>query len=265
MPRLTPSLLSRPLPLLVRVACFLAAAVASLPSPAAAQTPPPPPPAKLRFLFIDENPGGYALKVGEHYRTVSSTPYAISPVVTPPAPGPLELYRVSPLPSPETGQPVRVKILALSPPASLRAALVIVTPRRPDPGSPAPVSWEVEYIDDAPSAYPAGSLRVINRAPGPLAAQFGAHQIQLEAGRTTVVRPQPDRRNRVFTKIAALSGSGWQLINDSITVLRPDHRVTGLFFHSASGMRHFYTAEELREMGGAPPPTHVWLTYSDAP
>ena len=37
-----------------------------------AETAPPPP--KLRFLFLDETPGHYALKVGVNFRQVSANP-----------------------------------------------------------------------------------------------------------------------------------------------------------------------------------------------
>lgn len=226
-----------------------------------AQPATPKPPAKLRFLFLDETAGAYAVKLGNDYRQISSTPYAISPVFTPPNGSPLEIYKTNPIADP-AGKITRVRIATVTPPTNTTSALIIITPRPAPADSTTGPIYNVEFIDNDPQTYPVGSMRVLNRGQALMAAQLGAEQIVVQPGATQVVTPNTDRRHRVLIKVAAQSPEKWELLTDSIAVIRAKERVTGIFFYSPSGMRHFYTPEEIEE-NGPPLPGHFWLTYSD--
>ncbi len=223
----------------------------------------PPPPARLRFLFLDESPGFYALKLDDkNFRQVSANPYEISAPYVPGSTAPMEIYKVSSTVDPVTGVPRRIKIATFSPPNSTPSALVVVTPR--PPATPdAPLDFKVEIIDCNPADFPGGSIRVVNRGRGNLAAQFGATRITAQPGETKVVTPVADARNRILSKVAAEEASGWQMLSSTFVVLRPDERVFGIFVYSPGGLRHTRTPQEIAEFG-PPPPGHFWLTFSDS-
>lgn len=232
--------------------------------PASAQSgpPAPPPPAKIRFLFLDETAGYYALRIGkESYRQVSANPYEISAPYTPANLEPHELYKVSTTVDPVTRIPRRIKIGTFTPPSNTPSVLIVVTPR-PPAAPDAPLDFKIEVIDCNPADFPGGSIRIVNRGHGGVAAQFGATRVVAQPGETKIVRPVVDARNRVFSKIAAEESTGWKLLSDSLTVVRPNERVFGIFVYSPSGMRHTRTPQELAEFG-PPPPGHFWLTFSD--
>lgn len=222
------------------------------------------PPAKLRFLFMDESAGDYFVAVGKNFQLISSTPYAISSPFTPASVEPLVIYKAAAIPDPITGEKERVEIARFTPPANTASALVMITPRPRPAGSTEPFSYGVEFIDSDPRTHPAGSIRILNRGRVAVAAQFGSENVTVQPGDTGIVSPIPDERNRVFTKVAEQSSSGWKLLSNRTSVLRPNQRLTGLFLYSPSGMIHFYSEAELRE-NGPPPPCHVWLTYTDTP
>lgn len=235
-------------------------------APARAQTPPDAPkPAKLRFLFLDEKPGAYSLKIGATFRPISQAPYAISPPLTL-APGTrLEIYQTPAKPDPVTGKKEPLKIATLTPPAALTSALVVVTPVQPPPNSTETPRCEVAYFDADSAVFPAGSIRVLNLGHALLGTQFdNGAPFSLQPGETRIVQPAPDAKNRVVAKIAVHEGDTWRLLSNKIALLRPGQRMTGVFVYSPSGMLHTFTAEELAEFG-KPKPGHFWLTYTDTP
>ena len=247
-------------------AIFIVFATSLLGAYAYAQSgrPTPPPPPKLRFLFLDENAGHYALKIGKDlYHQVGANPYEISSPFTPLGREPLEIYKTSTRIDPETGKPLRLKIAVFTPPDNTPSALVVVTPR-PAADAATPPVFKVEIIDTNPADFPGGSIRIVNRGNVSMGAQFGAEQIVTAPGETRVVRPQTDSRNRVFSKIAAQEPGGWKLLSDNITIVRPQNRIFGIFIFSPGGLRHTLTPAELAEFG-PPPPGHFWLTFSDTP
>lgn len=225
--------------------------------------PEEPKPATLRFLFLDETAGHYTLKLGADYRQISANPYEISAPFSPSDLKPLDIYKTNPIPDPLTGQTARIKIASLTPPADTTTALVIVTPRPPSEPGVTPV-YRVELIDSNPAAFPPGSIRIINRGQTVMAAQFGNDRVTVSPGDTRVVQPATDTRNRVFSRIAAQTSSGWKFLSDNITIIRPRERLIGLFVYSPGGLRHTLTASEIKEFG-PPPPGHFWLTCSDSP
>ncbi len=224
--------------------------------------PEPPKPAQLRFLFLDETPGGYSLKTGRQFRSISSSPYVISPPYTPGNLHPLEIYKASPAPNPETGEVDRIKVTMFTPPADTTAALVIVTPRVPAAGEP--LAYDVEFIDSAPSTFPGGSIRILNRGTLTMAGQFSTKQVLAPPGSTKIISPDADRRGRVRSRIAMDTNSGWTLISDRIAIVKPETRVTGVIVYSPSGLKFRFSNDILAERGD-PPPSHVWLTYTDTP
>ncbi|TSJ79504.1 hypothetical protein [Rariglobus hedericola] len=226
--------------------------------------PDAPKPPKLRFLFIDESAGAYSLKLGTTFRQVSANPYEISAPYTPADVTSLDIYKT--LADPVTGIPKPVKIASVTPSANTPSALVIITPRPPASPDVAPV-YKVEFIDTNPALFPAGSIRIINRSPVSMAAQFSDSRVVTAPGETSLVQPATDSRHRVLFKIAIQvqqEAGGWQLIQDSMTVIRAKERMFGILVYSPGGMKHMLTSAELAEFG-PPKPGCFWLTFSDTP
>ncbi len=233
-----------------------------LPSVLVAQSEPPQP-ARLRFLFIDESPGQYTIKLPDGYRPVSANPYEISAPFFPADLKPLAVYKT--LPDPETGKPVPIKIATVNSPTNTPSALVIITPRPAASPDTTPV-YQVELLDSNPADFPAGSIRIINRSPVNMAGQFSDSRVVIAPGQASVVRPAADARHRILFKIAiqVQRDAGWELIQDSMTVIRPAERMVGILVYSPGGMRHMLTPAELAEFG-PPKPGCFWLTFSDTP
>ncbi len=238
-------------------------AVLALSVPTAAQPPASdaPKPPQIRFLFLDETTGQYAASVASGMRRVSDGPYEISAPFTPLDFRPFPIYKT--LPNPELGTSAPVKVATINVPSGTKSVLAIISPR-PASSSTEPPVYGVEIIDCDPSKFPAGSIRVINRAKVPMAAQFGTELISIEPGADAIVKPAPDKRHRVASRVATQITSGWKIITSQTTLLLPGQRVFGIIIHSPSGMRHTYTAAELAELG-PPAPGDFWLTFSDTP
>ncbi len=241
---------------LFSVFCLLSSVALAQPEPAK--------PARLRFLFLDETAGHYSLKLGTRHQQVSANPYEISAPFIPGDLASLDIYKT--LPDPVTGVPKPVKIAGVTPPANTPSALVIVTPRPPSSPDVAPV-YKVELLDTNPALFPAGSIRIINRSPVSMAAQFSDSRVVTTPGETSIIQPATDARRRVLFKIAIQvqqEAGGWQLIQDSITVIRAKERMFGILVYSPGGMKHMLTDAELAEFG-PPKPGCFWLTFSDTP
>lgn len=223
-----------------------------------------PKPAQLRFLFLDETAGAYSLKTGATYRRISAAPYTISPPHTPADFKPLEIYQASATPDPATGQLVQTRITTVTPPADTTSALVIVTPRPATPGSTEPPVYAVEFVDNSAEAFPAGSLRILNRGQTTMAARLAGEQISVERGASRIISPVADARGRLRVLIAVQGPDQWKLIDDNVAIVKPDTRLTGLLVYSPSGMKFRLGPYILAERGD-PPPSHVWLTYTDTP
>ncbi len=254
------------IPLPFSVLCLLSSLLCLWVASAHAQTPPTEPkPARLRFLFLDEKPGAYSLKSGTAQRQISPAPYAISSPITVPAKGRLDIYQLPSVPDPVTGKKEPVKIVSLTPPATLTSALVVVTPRPPAAGSTTAPAPDIAYFDTSTEAFPPGGIRVINLGRSPLGTRFDKiDPFLLQPGETRIVTPVPDAKNRIVVKIAVSEGESWKLLSNKIAVLKPGQRMTGVFVYSASGLLHTSTSEELAEFG-KPNPGHFWLTYTDTP
>jgi hypothetical protein len=252
----------------LRTFLFLLSVVACVIAPVLrAQTPPPeePKPANLRFLFLDENPGAYAIKSSTGLRPISSAPYAISqPVIVQPKTR-FEIYQTLPVTDPVTGKKKSIKLGVIAPPAGIVSALVVVKVISAPPDSGESPHCDLTYFDTSIEAFPAGSIRAINLGRASLGIQFDkTAALQLQPGETRIVSPTPDSKNRVVVKIAVSEGDAWKLLSNKIAILKPGQRMTGVFVYSPSGLLHTYTAEELAEFG-KPKPGHFWLTYTDTP
>jgi hypothetical protein len=226
-----------------------------------AQQEDPPPPARIRFLFLEETPGRYSLKMGEDIRQLTAAPYAISPAITPPDLQELRVYKTGNKRDPETGEFPRVQVATLTPPNQSGTALVIL---RPDPNTPNGIPFQMEIIDSDPKSWPLGTIRILNRGRVNMAADIGGDMVTIRPNDQTILRANGDHRHRIRARIATQAPEGWKLIYDSIAIVRPEGRLTGLMVYSPSGLR-FRFGEDLIEQRGAPPPSHVWLTYSDTP
>ncbi len=230
----------------------------------AAQPEAPRPPAKLRFLFLDETAGAYSLKVNESFKQIISAPYTISSPIVPTGSDRLDIYKTNPVPDPITGKNKRVKVASITPPTNTTSALVILTPRRVAVDSDAAPVYDVEFIDSDPQAYPIGTLRVLNRGTAAMAAQIGSENLIAEPGATKIIKPSTDTHFRLRTKVATQTPGGWKLLDNNVTILKANNRLTGVLLFSPSGMRHIYDESTIYDRG-APPPGHVWLMYSDPP
>jgi len=240
---------------------FLALGLLTCVLPASAQPEDTPPPARIRFLFLEETPGQYSLQMGEETRQLTSAPYAISPAITPPDLRELQVFKIGNTRNPETGEYPRVQVAALIPPNQSGTALIIL---RPDPNTPNGIPFLMEVIDSDPKAWPVGSIRIFNRGQVNMAADIGGKMVTVRPNTHVVIPAVGDHRHRIRARIATQDPDGWQLIDDSIAVLRPQSRLTGLMLHSPSGLRFRY-GDDFIEQRGPPPPSHVWLTYSDTP
>lgn len=216
---------------------------------------------RLRFLFLDESAGAYSVKVGRDQRQLSSGPYVISPPFTPADLKPLVLFKE--LSDPATGLVAPIEVARVSVPTDSTSALVIVSPR-PRPAATSPLAYAVEIVPTSAEEFPAGSVGIVNRAQAAVATKFGDVQAAVAPGEVKILRVTPDHRHRVLSRIAGQTSEGWKLVSDSISVVRPEERLIGIYVHSPSGMRHMFTAEEIAEFG-PPQPGNFWLTFSDRP
>lgn len=241
------------------IGCWSFALGAFAQSPASDAPMPP----KLRFLFLDETAGHYSIKIGAAHRQISANPYEISAPYTPADLKPFDIYKT--LPDPKSGSPVPTKIARFTPPSNTHSGIVVVTPIPPsEPGEP-PV-YNVEFIDGNPSGFPPGSLRIINRGQSTMAARYGTSEAITPVGESSVIKPTTDNRHRTFFKVAIQiqQSGGWELLQDSLTIIRPDERMIGILVYSPGGMKHMLTHAEIVEFG-PPKSGHFWLTCIDRP
>lgn len=210
----------------------------------------------LRFIFLDESPGAFEVKVDGDYVQVSSHPYAISQPVRVTPRVQLPVYKKVNTPEGEK----RVSVANVSVDGDTASVLAVLAPR--NRGGANSASYGVHYFKSNPSDFPEGSLRVLNLGRAPVALAFGQEAIVIEPGETHVMTPRPDRKNRFFARVAEKTNNGWKILYDNVSMMRPGERMTGVFVYSPSGMRHTFTEAELEVMGD-PPPSHYWLSYSE--
>jgi len=240
---------------------FLTLGLLTCALPASAQTEDPPPPARIRFLFLEETPGRYSLQMGKEIHQLTAAPYVISPAITPTDLRELQIFKNGNTRNPETGEYPRVQVATLIPPNQSGTALIIL---RPDPNIPNGIPFLMEVIDSDPKAWPVGSIRIFNRGQVNMAADIGGKMVIVRPNAHIVIPAVGDHRHRIRARIATQDPDGWQLIDDSIAIVRPEGRLTGLMIFSPSGLRFRY-GDDFIEQRGPPPPRHVWLTYSDTP
>ena len=97
-----------------------------------------------------------------------------------------------------------------------------------------------------------------------MAARLAGEQISVERGASRIISPVADERGRLRILVAVQNPDQWKLIDDNVAIMKPDNRLTGLLVYSPSGMK-FRMSHDLLAERGDPPPTHVWLTYTDTP
>lgn len=226
-----------------------------------------PPPVQVRLLFLDESRGeGYSVKLEEGFQKISSYPYAISvPVLRPPG-SELEVYKNLPLPPPDPQQnqqnqntePPRIKITTLQIPDNTDAILAVTRP-----GSRNRETRVAIYNSDL-DHYPPNAIRVINLGLTPMGVSINDTVKKVDPGNLVVFKPAPDPKNRVIVRVAQQGQDEWKVIYDSVLILSPGDRITGVVVFSPSGMRHTYTPLEIQEFG-EPKPRHQWLSYTDKP
>lgn len=222
---------------------------------------PAPEPVRIRFVFLDESDGAYSVKLDKTWQDLGARPYAITgPVEFLPG-AKLELQKI--LPAPTTGVPMRTTILSDKAPSGLTHALAVVTPT-PAVAPDGSRNYRVRFYDVAPDKAPLRSIRILNLSPVPMAARFGDTRVEVAPGDQKIATPVFDARNRVRSFIASQSGGDWKMMFNSFLSLRPDARMTGIVVHSASGMLHTYTPDELAVIA-KPAPGCFWLSFSDTP
>ena len=216
----------------------------------------------MRFLFLDESAGAYSLKIGQRHHDLGPTPYVISaPQELPPGTR-LELYKE--LPDPETGQPVRTRVLNRTAPADLTHALVVISPVAAV-AADGTRAYAARFYDTDPARSPARSIRILNLSPTPMAARFGTSETSVGPGEAKTIQPAPDNRGRLRTFIGVRTQNntgGWDVIYNSFISLRENQRMTGIVVYSPSGLRHTYSEDELTALG-PPKAGHFWLTFTE--
>lgn len=226
-----------------------------------------PPPVQVRLLFLDESRGeGYSVKLEEGFQKVSSYPYAISNAVLQPPGAELEVYKNLPIPPPDPARnpddpaplPPRVKIATVHVPDSTSAVLAVIRP-----GSQ-PAKTQVDLYNSDPEKFPPNTIRVINLGNANMGISINGQVEQIARGNSIVFKPTPDPKNRVIARLAQQGVDEWKVIYDSVLILPPGKRITGVVVFSPSGMRHTYTQLEIEEFG-APQPRHQWLSYTETP
>ncbi|WFB34631.1 hypothetical protein P3T73_10700 [Kiritimatiellota bacterium B12222] len=226
-----------------------------------------PPPVQVRMLFLDESQGqGYSVKLEEGFQKVSSYPYAISNMILRPAGSELEVYKNLPPPPPNPQQNIRnqdtesprVKIATLKVPDKTTSVLAVIRP------GDSKADTHVALYNSDLQHYPENAIRIINLGLTPIAASINDKVKKIAPGNLAVFTPNPDPKNRVVVQVAQQGKDNWKYIYDSVQVLKPGNRVTGVVVFSPSGMRHTYTALEIQEFG-EPKPRHQWLSYIDTP
>lgn len=220
-----------------------------------------PQPVALRFLFLDESPGAYSIRIGSDYRDLGPTPYVIS-APQELAPGArLQLYKE--LPDPATGRPVRTRVLDRTAPPGLPHALVVVAPSS-SVAEDGTRSYTARFYDTDPARTPPQSIRILNLSSVPMAARFGADEAAVAPGESKTIQPAPDARGRLrtFIGVNVQGPEGWRIIYNSFVSLRQNQRMTGILVYSPSGLRHTYSEDELIAMG-PPQPGHFWLSFTE--
>ncbi len=105
---------------------------------------------------------------------------------------------------------------------------------------PAPVMdegdpWRVLVFDDDERSFPAGSVRVINLSPFPLALRLGDYTKLLAPSHVDVVFPKTDEKNRVFSQLATRTADGgWFIFQQGPLAVHPRRRETLLIAWSSS-------------------------------
>lgn len=125
--------------------------------------------------------------------------------------------------------------------------------------------WQSLSFPDDASAFPEGSIRILNLSDATMIGAFGSERVQLAAGQARIIHPKLDSRNRARTRIAVREkNSGapgdWELIFNSITTVGDGQRVTGVLVYSPSGLS--YSEQQLAAYGPLPP-GYFWLTSKD--
>ncbi|HBR93546.1 MAG TPA: hypothetical protein DEA90_05215 [Opitutae bacterium] len=217
----------------------------------------------LRFLFLDESPGLYYLKVDEDFQNLSTRPYAISKPIKARASDEIEIYKEFPDQLTESGKAIRIKVTTVSPPINTVSSLAVIAPRPSKfPESTIP-SYATRFYNSNPEEFPPKSIRILNLNNNPVVAQFGEQRVAIAAGGEEIIEPDTDTRNRLIYKIATRNNEDdWKLRYNNMMIIRPEERITGILVYSPSGMRHTYTEAELRDLG-EPEPGIFWLTYTD--
>jgi len=230
---------------------------------------------KIRFIFLDETPGEYLVSIDEKAPVaLVEGPFTISSSlkITPNAT--LKIYRKKPGQVDKQGKPRPTPIATLHPNEALESALVVMSPVESADQQPATglantesdsgtlVHYTINWFEDSDEKRPARSLRIINLDKSAVAAQIGGIQATVEPGKSLIIQPNWDERNRARTRVAIQASTGWKIIYDSLTSALPQDRVTALVLYSASGMKFTYDEQELKS--NPPPPGHFWLTYTDS-
>ncbi|GHC01511.1 hypothetical protein GCM10007047_17510 [Cerasicoccus arenae] len=213
----------------------------------------------MRFVFIDESGGALFLKDGNQYKQISNVPYSISsPVQVSPGER-LEIYKNVSSVDPEQ-KLTRVKVATLTAPSPTEddstSVLSVIRLTGGESG------FQNVYYDDDTREFPERSFRVLNLGQRSMAIALDDIRATVDPGEAKILQPEPDRKNRVSVQVAESGSTGWQMLYQSVAMLRPSERVTGVLVFSPSGMRHTYTEDEIKVFG-EPPPGHVWLTYTE--
>ena len=198
----------------------------TLAAPAAAQPPGEPAARSLRFYYVgftfpgerQENPRArFALRNGRDTVQLALNPNAFSPSLdyVGPIPAPLLPEEEAGAKPPSTDAPVE-PLAELRCPADWKGILVLVVRNPRNAGFP----FSLFPVECWGPDVPAGSVRVLNLLPAPLAARIGSSQ-SLVASRGVADLAMPADRPDVPMKLAVENADRWDRIL-STAVMRPE-------------------------------------------
>lgn len=148
-------------------------------------------------------------------------------------------------------------------PSGSRQVMLAFVPNAPRADTPTD-PFRVIIIDDDPRAYPAGSMRLINFSPHPLAYQLGEERGTITPGGQKIHVPKLDRKHRTYLRMATQSTGEWQIFHQGVASVLPERRSTYLVVFSVS--RQFAEGMDVaRGRDGRPIPVMIAIPWSDTP
>ncbi len=151
------------------------------------------------------------------------------------------------------------KVATVQLPATGRDFTLVFVPQQ---GQAEP--FRVVTIDNSADAFPAGTIRLINFSPHPVALQLGAEQSTLAPGAQMLKTPQLDDKFRSYLQVAYSVGGQWQVFHQGPLSLLPERRATVIITYSSTYL-HMVGSERPRGRDGRIAPEMLTIQWVDRP